>query len=200
VTRFPAHRLIVFSDAVVAIAMTLLGLPLVDLVREAAAADEAPVDIVLGNGVPLGSFLLTFFVIWRIWWVHHRLFTGVDTLSPFVMKANVAWLLSVLVLPFPAEMVAEYGADPFVLALYIGVLLLSSVSLAAMAVGLRRIGQAGDPGAALLQGLVGNSICLAAAFVLVLVLPGLGYWPLVLLLLDTPLVALVRRARVSIRH
>jgi uncharacterized membrane protein len=194
-SRIGADRLVTFSDAVVAIAMTLLGLPLVDLVPEAAAEGSAPVDIVLDNLVPIGSFVLSFLVIFRIWWVHHQLFTGVEVLSPFVMKANVVWLLSLLAVPFPAELVATYGDDAFVLAFYIGVLLVSSVSLAAMAVGLDRIGQPPEPAGPLLPGILGNALCLAAAFLVVLVLPQAGYWPLVLLLVDRPALAVVRRAQ-----
>ncbi|MFT4084160.1 MAG: TMEM175 family protein [Nocardioides sp.] len=194
--RFASDRLLAFGDAVVAIAVTLLSLPLVELVPDDGSGTVTPRQVITDNLVPIGSFLLTFFVIWRIWWVHHELFSRVSTLDPLVMRFNVLWLLSILVLPFPAQMVAVYGDEPLVLALYVGVLLISSLSLVAMALGLRRLGHRDvGVGGTFVRGLVGNCACLAIAFGVVLVVPSAGYWPLLLLLLDGPILAAARRLR-----
>ncbi len=66
--------MIAFTDAAVAIALTLLVLPLVDIVPEAAHSGEPAVAVVTDNLAPIGSFLLSFAVIARFWSVHHRLF------------------------------------------------------------------------------------------------------------------------------
>ncbi|MCY1142001.1 TMEM175 family protein [Actinoplanes sp. Pm04-4] len=141
--------------------------------------------------MPIGSFLLSFFVIWRIWTVHHRLFDRVKSIDNRVVRINSLWLLCVVVLPFAAEMVGEYGDEPVVISLYTGVLLASSLTLVWLAFALHRADPARDrPG---LEQLIGNAAGLSLAFVLALAVPGAGYWPLLVLLIDGPVLALARR-------
>jgi uncharacterized membrane protein len=186
-----AERLTFFSDAATAIALTLLVLPLVELVPEAVESNEPPLNVVTHNVVPIGSFLLSFFVIWRIWTVHHRLFDRVKSIDNRVVRINSLWLLCVVVLPFAAVMVGEYGDEPVVISLYTGVLLASSLTLVWLAFALHRADPARDrPG---LEQLVGNAAGLSLAFVLALAVPGAGYWPLLVLLIDGPVLVLARR-------
>lgn len=196
--RLHAERLTFFSDAVAAIALTLLVLPLVDLVPKAVEEHESPREVIIHNVVPLGSFLLSFLVIWRIWTVHHRLFDRAESIDARVVRINSLWLLSVLILPLPAEMVGAYGDDPLVISLYVGVLFACSITLTMLAIALR---QANPMEAALdrasLEPLIGNAVCLSLAFVLTIAVPGVGYWPLLLLLVDRPVLALVRRVSFS---
>jgi uncharacterized membrane protein len=65
------ERLITFADAVVAIALTLLVLPLSEL------ATELDRDTTIGQMFSehrddFGSFVLSFVVIWVLWTAHHR--------------------------------------------------------------------------------------------------------------------------------
>ncbi|MEU6537837.1 TMEM175 family protein [Streptomyces sp. NPDC047000] len=190
----PAHRLTAFSDAVVAIAITLLAIPLIDIVPDALRDGDSASEVVTHHMVSISSFLLSFLVIWRIWTVHHEMFARTETVSSRVAQINVLWLACIVVLPFPVEMIGSYGGAPFVLALYVGVLLASSVTLAIMALSLRRTGSRHTaPGGDVVEQLIGNTACLAVAFVLVLVAPGLGFWPLALLLVDRPALALAHR-------
>jgi uncharacterized membrane protein len=190
------HRLLAFCDAVVAIGITLLVLPLVELVPEALHEHLAPIDVVRENTVPIVSFLLSFVVIWRIWSVHHQLFGAVEAVPGRVVFLNMIWLACIVFLPFPVALVGGYGSDPFVLRLYVGVLLASAITLAGMAVALRRM-PAGDDGAvpprSVVERVVGNAACLAVAFVVVLAVPAASFWPLLLLFADGPVLAIVRR-------
>jgi uncharacterized membrane protein len=65
------ERIIAFSDGVVAIAITLLILPLTEI---HAAQGATLADIVVENGAELGSFALSFAVIANYWTIHHNLF------------------------------------------------------------------------------------------------------------------------------
>lgn len=189
-----AERMTFFSDAAAAIALTLLVLPLVELVPEAVEHHETPHEVISENLVPFGSFALSFFVIWRIWTVHHRLFDRVETIDTRIVRINSFWLLCVVFLPFPAEMVGAYGADRLVISLYIGVLLVSSLTLVALAVALRRINPAESaPDRTILEQVIGNAVALSLAFLLTLIVPGAGYWPLLLLLVDGRVLAILRR-------
>ena len=65
------ERLILFSDAVVAIAITLLVLPLTELRPEEG---ERRVELPAAEGDELLSFAISFIVIARFWFAHHGLF------------------------------------------------------------------------------------------------------------------------------
>ncbi|TWF81158.1 putative membrane protein [Pseudonocardia hierapolitana] len=173
-----AERLVFFTDAVVAIAITLLVLPLVDAVGEAVDAGRSATEVITGNLGQFFSFLLSFAVIARLWSAHHRLFDGVTTASRRVVGLNMLWLLTIVVLPFPTEMIGGYGEDWFTAVLYIGSILASSACLTALSVAIRGrlVGGAGSMTALLALAL------LVAAFV-----PGVRYLALLLLFL-APLV------------
>jgi uncharacterized membrane protein len=177
------ERLVLFTDAVVAIAITLLVLPLVDAVGEAADAGQSSVEVITGNLSQIFSFLLSFAVIARLWAAHHRLFEGVATAARRVVVLNMLWVLTIVVLPFPTEMVGGYGEDRFTVVLYIGTILASSACLTALSVAIRGrlVGGAGS-----------STALLALALLVGAFIPGVGYWALLLLFL-APLVERVWR-------
>ncbi len=173
-----AERLVLFTDAVAAIAITLLVLPLVDAVPEAIAAGETSIEVITDNWPQIFSFLLSFFVISRLWSAHHQLFDGVIALRRGVLTLNMLWVLTIVALPFATEMTGSYDADRFAVLFYLGTILASSACLAALGVAIRgRL----VIGAATATGL------LAAAFLLAVLVPATGYLGLLLLILS-PLV------------
>ena len=97
-------RLVNFSDAVVAIAITVLVLPLVDLA--ANIGSEATAHFLLENRFRLFVFFLSFAVIGRFWLAHHRLYESVAGYNDWLLWANLVWLLSIVFLPFPTELPA----------------------------------------------------------------------------------------------
>ncbi|MEV0277491.1 TMEM175 family protein [Streptomyces sp. NPDC050610] len=126
------ERLVLFTDAVTAISITLLILPLIDLVPEAVSAHERASEVFTGHLDQVWSFLLSFAVIANIWREHHRTFSSVARVTRPLMVWNMGWLLSVVVLPLPTEMIGAYGRDRFVAAFYYTVLLASMVCRLAM--------------------------------------------------------------------
>ena len=192
-------RLITFLDAVVAIAITLLVLPLVDVLpNEGPAVD---LHTLLAEEAPrFGAFTLSFLVIARLWLVHHRLVERVGSYDrPFVL-VNLAWTLTVVLLPFATEVAAVYGDDRLAVAVYIGTITLSSACLTLLDLMivrrpyLRRAGseaEEGDPTASLLT--TGTFVL---AFLVGVVVPGIGYAALFLLFVPGPARRLLaRRAR-----
>jgi uncharacterized membrane protein len=174
VTEAPQNtdRLVLFTDAVVAIAITLLVLPLVDVVGEAVDAGEPSVEVITGNLQAIFSFVLSFVVIARLWLVHHRLFALVATVTRRLVFWNMLWVFTIVALPFVTQMVGAYGDDPFTQLLYIGTIFASSVCLAALSVLVK---------GRVVPSAVGPSVMLAVAFVLVLVVPAVGYFAILLL-------------------
>lgn len=132
-----AERLVTFADAVVAIAITLLALPLVDDVRELAG--ETLPRILEALALPFLAFALSFFVIARLWWSHHRIFEHVVRGDRVLVPLTVLWLFSIVVLaPVTALADSTDPSDPSgrnagIVALYIGTMTVSSALLTGMA-------------------------------------------------------------------
>ena len=105
------ERLIYFSDAVIAIAITLLALEL-----------PTPTGGVHGNAGVLGflrdhsaeyvAFLISFAVVAMHWLVHQRLFRHVTGLDGRVIRWNLLWLLMIVIMPFTTKLMTS-EADAF---------------------------------------------------------------------------------------
>ncbi|WP_405164467.1 TMEM175 family protein [Nocardia sp. NBC_01499] len=131
--RSSTERLVLFTDAVTAISITLLVLPLVDLVPEAASAHKGASEVITGHFDQIWSFLLSFVVVASIWLEHHRAFSSVEKLTRSLTVWNMGWLLTIVVVPVPTEMIGAFGArDRFVATFYYSVLLASMVCRTAM--------------------------------------------------------------------
>jgi uncharacterized membrane protein len=180
------ERLVLFTDAVVAIAITLLVLPLVDAVSEAVAAGAPSTDVIGENWAQIFSFLLSFYVIAQLWSAHHGLLEGVTAARRGVFTLNMLWVLTIVVLPFVTEMIGGYGTDRFTVLLYIGMVLSSSACLTALSVVIRGRLVAGAGSA---TGLLGVALLLA------LLVPPVGYAGLLLLVLSPLVERLWRRWR-----
>lgn len=187
-------RFITFLDAVVAIAITLMVLPLVDLLGGHLPHDVAAVFT--QNGERFFSFLLSFAVIARLWMAHHRIVEKVgDYDGPFVL-ANFGWALTIVFLPFATQLIAEYPAtDRLAVSVYIGTITLSSIFLAVVGVlvwrrpSLRREGVTKQDVAP--WPVVVNAAGFVVALVLGASLPRLNYYALLLLFFTGPIDRLI---------
>jgi uncharacterized membrane protein len=125
-------RLTAFSDGVVAIALTLLVLPLVDLVPPDVHNGESTWQALADNGPALMAFGITFVVIAALWMAHSRLFVFVEEYDGFIVWANMVYLFSIIVLPFPSKWLQVEGFEGGVGVLYFLALATSSGSLFAI--------------------------------------------------------------------
>ena len=117
------ERIVLVSDGVVAIAITLLILPLTEI---HPAEDATLADIVVENSAALGAFALSFAVIANYWTIHHDLFRPLRRHNGRIVLLNMFWLAAIVFLPFPTALLAD-GIDGGFAALYIGTLLAVSV-------------------------------------------------------------------------
>ena len=192
--RLGPERLLAFSDGVVAIALTLLVLPLADLVPEVEEPTGSGLSLLTDNLSLIGSFALSFVVIARFWAAHHRVFDGARRVGPAIVWVNTAWLFTIVVLPFPTEMVGTFPTDPFTLRFYVLMLFVSSALLTVMTVLVRRT-RAPDGQAPRRYAASGTTAGLLFVVVVVtLVAPQWGYWPLLLLFATGPVEGVLRRA------
>jgi uncharacterized membrane protein len=193
------ERFVTFVDAITAIAVTLLVLPLVD------AASTA------GHGTSLGellratnthSFLLSFVVIARLWLAHHELFERVAAYDAMIVVVSLCWALTIVVLPFPTQLIATYGSERGAVSLYIGVLFLSSACLSVLSVHVWRTPAVQRPGISRAEfspvAAASTTLWCGVAWLLAVSFSRVNYFALLLLLLSGPTTALWRRA--SDRH
>ncbi len=120
-TRYPRHgenldfgRVAFFTDAVFAIAMTLLVVEIGVPERAGAAAEDpgALLDL-LQDKVPLVfSFLIGCFVIGSYWAAHHRFMSRLAAVDRPFLGLTVVYLAFVALLPFPTGVLGEYGDNP----------------------------------------------------------------------------------------
>jgi uncharacterized membrane protein len=198
--RLPgADRMVSFVDASVAIALTLLVLPLTELVPEGGDATKPALEVVTGNVPVFASFLLSFVVIARFWVVHHRLFGYVGRLTTRLVWVNLFWVLTIVILPFLTQFVASYGPDPLITRTYIAVLALCSGAITVMTVTMVRLGAADGDGSGppddFVDGTIAATADIVLAFLVVLIVPSVNYWALFLLFLDPITVRVVSRLR-----
>jgi uncharacterized membrane protein len=107
---FQLERLILFSDAVFAIALTLLVIEIKIPALHGEEATDPGLLSALGHLVPkfLG-FFLSFFLIGLYWTRHHGLFRFVARSTPRLLWINLLFLLSVVLMPFSTGIFGEYS-------------------------------------------------------------------------------------------
>lgn len=100
------ERLVFFSDAVFAIAMTVLVLSIhVPTVRDAGLGRA------LRHELPaVYSYFLSFAVIAVYWLVHHRMFHYIRRIDGATITINLALLALIAILPFPTDLLGHYGS------------------------------------------------------------------------------------------
>jgi uncharacterized membrane protein len=124
-------RLVTFLDAVVAIAITLPVLPLIEVL---GAGQHEDLGALLGDHLAqFGAFALSFAVIGRLWRAHHRLFERAGSYDEALVLVNLGWALIVLI-PFSTQVIAEYSTARLSVGLYIGTIAVSSACGTALAV------------------------------------------------------------------
>ena len=105
-------RMVNFTDAVVAIAITLQLLPLMDIKGPGNGATM--LTILLENSSQLFAFLLSFLVITILWIKHNQVFNIMRTCDAYITWVNTFWMLGIVFFPWPAAMYGSLSNDQFV--------------------------------------------------------------------------------------
>ena len=107
--EFQLERMILFSDAVFAIAITLLVIELKVPEIEKAELTEGKLLQALGHLMPkFFGFMVSFLFIGIYWTVHHRLFGYVVNYTPKLVRLNLLFLFAVALMPFSTAFYSEY--------------------------------------------------------------------------------------------
>lgn len=192
-----AERLKAFTDAVVAIAMTLLILPLLESIGEAVEREIDTAQWVNDNSGRLFAFAISFVIIAMFWVNHHRLFARVERVSSALLWITIAWMLTIVWLPVATALTGQMDTDPLQIVLYIGTMAVTSLLLLAARLYLRAHPELHNiTPAQLSRGAVADAT-MAGMFLVCLVVaitvPWLGYFALFLMTLVGPLHGLITR-------
>jgi len=98
-------RIEFFSDAVFAIAITLLVL---DVTLPVGTTKDNLSQQLAAIWPRYGAFTFTFLVIGLRWLTHHLQFRFIDRYDYTILALNMGLLLTVAFLPFPSRVLAEY--------------------------------------------------------------------------------------------
>jgi uncharacterized membrane protein len=193
-----AERLIFFSDAVVAIAMTLLAfsLPLPHGIGS-DAYEKTVWDAIWAGRTDYLTFLISFVVIANHWRMHHRLFQFVYRLDARVITLNMTWLLMIVIIPFATKLISGVGGFGIRFTIYATIQVLTVLTFLLMSRHIRAsdllrpevpaVGRPTDD-AGLLTVAAMFAISIPVAFV-----PRLGQWAFVFWVASAPAARAVRR-------
>lgn len=106
---FTLERIVFFSDAVFAIAMTLLAIELRLPELPAGQTDDSFLRALATIGPSFFAFCISFLAIAAFWVGHYRTFRYVVDADGRLIAINLAFLFSIAILPFPTSIIARDG-------------------------------------------------------------------------------------------
>jgi uncharacterized membrane protein len=110
-----ADRVLAFSDAVFAIAITLLTLNL----QVPPGLHGADLTSALHQVLPaLGAYVLSFVILGQLWLAHHRIFGVIARVDHAVLVRNLVFLGLIAIMPFPVRLLSDYSNRPLAVAIY----------------------------------------------------------------------------------
>ncbi len=101
----PLERVVLFTDAVVAIAITLLAL---DLRLELPENHSLTFHDLLEPWRNYLAFALSFIIIANFWKTHHSIFTYTHKMNETLLAINIGWLFFIVALPFSASVLSSH--------------------------------------------------------------------------------------------
>ena len=186
------ERLTFFSDAVFAIAMTLLVIE-VRLPELHAATDETLAQALADLLPNYIGFIISFLVIGRFWAGHHRLMAMIEAADPALVRANLLLLMAIAFMPFPTAVLSDYSLLRVAIGFYTAYLLVVGIAnVRVIRVAMRHLAR-DDPDAAedarqLRRSMWSPIVIAGAGFAAGMVSPAAG---LVAMIVVTPFVLLI---------
>lgn len=117
------ERLIFFSDAVVAIAITLLALDL----KLPSIQEDITFEHVFEAWPRFLAFSLSFLIIAMFWKIHHAFFAYIERIDERMMTFNLGWLFFITLLPFTTNLLSEHLTNKPAILLYCANIFLVSI-------------------------------------------------------------------------
>ncbi len=109
VDEFGLERLVFFSDAVFAIAITLLALEIRIPEDAGGLSNQQLFNSLVAIWPKYLSFIISFLVIGNFWIAHHRRYRYIQRYDTRLMLLNLLVLMSIAFIPFPTAVISENG-------------------------------------------------------------------------------------------
>jgi uncharacterized membrane protein len=107
--RFQVERMILFTDAVFAIAITLLILEIKVPNLDYEGLNSAKIkEVLISQTTAFIGFFISFWVIALYWIDHHRTFAYVDDYDGTLVFLNLLFLMSITIMPFTSALYSRY--------------------------------------------------------------------------------------------
>ena len=119
-------RFAFFSDAVYAIALTLLVVGIAVPTVEDVESSRQMWDVLVDLRQEFATFFVGFAVIGRYWLAHHRMVGVLAAVDTRLMMVNLVYLALIAFLPFPTALVGRYEENVIAFAFFAA--MLSAVS------------------------------------------------------------------------
>jgi uncharacterized membrane protein len=117
-------RIVAFTDGVFAIAITVLVLG-IDVPAQLPHDDVH--EFLVDSWPQLFAYFLSFAVIGRFWISHHETFRTLHDFDRRLLVINLVYLSLIVLIPFPTDLLGEYGSEADAVVLY--AFLIGSASL-----------------------------------------------------------------------
>jgi uncharacterized membrane protein len=123
------ERIVFFSDAVFAIAITLLVLE----IRVPEGLSPTELTSALGEMWPrFASYLISFSLIGGFWRAHHRIFHYIKAYDRRLITSNLLFLMCVAFLPFSSSLLGQYTGQGIAVEIYASSVAATGLFLAGM--------------------------------------------------------------------
>ena len=109
--EFQLERLILFSDAVFAIAITLLVIEIKIPELHSQISDKALLNSLAQLIPKFVGFLISFIFIGLYWTIHHRMFGFVTAYNRRLIILNLVFLFFIVLMPFSTSFYSEYAGN-----------------------------------------------------------------------------------------
>jgi uncharacterized membrane protein len=190
------ERFVTFLDAVVAIALTLLILPLLETISDVGEGESLG-TLVHDHLSQFAAFALSFAVISQFWWAHHRMFRHIAELSLPIVRWSQLWMFAIVFMPISTAITAAFDQSAATVGLYGGTLVLTSGSMMMLAVYVHRhpeLNSRETP--ATREHVLSNVSVFVAMLVATLIgcvfAEAINYWAFLLMFLTGPIQTLIR--------
>lgn len=116
-------RILSLSDAVFAIALTLLVL---NIDRPGVSPDMLPAAL-LAQIPQFIAFILSFALVANLWWQHHKLVEILGLFEPVMIAINLAILGAVVLVPFPTSLIGSQPRSQTAVIFFIAIFIIISL-------------------------------------------------------------------------
>ena len=186
-----------FLDAVAAIALTLLILPLLETISDVQEGESFGA-LVHDHLAQFGAFVLSFAVISQFWWGHHRMFRHIAALTLPIVRWSQLWMFAIVFMPIATAITTALDSSSATVGLYGGTLVLTSGSMMMLAIHVYRHQELNNPDTpATREHVLGNVSVFVSMLVATLIgcvfAETISYWAFLLLFLAGPLQTLVKK-------